>query len=527
MNATLTRRPYRFRGIVAALLLMVAIAGCDSGFDVLNTDPTSLTSIEPTLQLNTAIIQSVSPHTSHTCEGNIVQHNIRLFSGVGACANFNLMIRDVSDTNWDNGYLTRLRNLVDVLEKTEDDPLRANLHNMSRIWRAYTFMRITDSYGDVPYTEAARAFLDGIANPQYDSQEFIYTSAEGILEELENATAALDPNSPAPETEALYQGDVERWKRLGNSLLLRAAMRLTKVAPAIAEEYAALAISQGVMISNDDNAVVRHTTEFPCGSCQTVNGVDGPMYYVAEDFVEFLRGRDDPRLGSIAVRYVGATSTEDQRSRVNETTAPEDQIGMPAGFDQSTIGPFISAMGDPDLPAFFSYSQIDRNRMWSPLAPNFLVTYAQTQLLVAEAVARGWVAGDIPTLYENAQRAHMQRISTSYPNTEIAQSAIEEFVAANPFVGGTLDEQLEQINNEYWVVSFLINDEAWANFRRSDYPTTEIVTPNPLRNDLGGSDEDFMRRFGYPDSEVQLNPNVANGTTPDQIYTRVWWDVKE
>jgi hypothetical protein len=527
MNATLTKGlPSRFGRIIAAPLLVVGIAGCESDFDVLNTDPTSLTAIEPTLQLNTAILQSVSLHTSHTCEGNIVQHNIRLFSGVGACANFNLMIRDVSDSNWNNGYLTRLRNLVDVLDKTKDDPLRVNLHSMARIWTAYTFMRLTDSYGDVPYTEAARGFLEGIANPQYDSQEFIYTSSEGILEELKNATAALDPNSPTPATEVLYGGDIERWRRLGSSLLLRAAMRLTKVAPAIAEEYATLAISQGVMTSNDDNAMVRHTTEFPCGSCQTVNGVDGPMYYIAEDFVEFLRSRNDPRLGSIAVRYVRATSTEDQRNRVNETTAPEDQVGMPAGFDQSTIGPFIAALGDPDLPAFFSYSQIDRNRIWSPLAPNFLITYSQTQLLVAEAVARGWVSGDIPALYESAQRANMQRISTSYPNTQIAQSAIDNFVAANPFVPGTLEQQLEQINNEYWVVSFLINDEAWANFRRSDYPTTQIVTPNPLRGDLGGSDEAFMRRFGYPDTEIQLNPNVVNGTTPDQISTRGWWDVR-
>jgi len=29
---------------------------------------------------------------------------------------------------------------------------------------------------------------------------------------------------------------------------------------------------------------------------------------------------------------------------------------------------------------------------------------------------------------------------------------------------------LEQINEQYWVASFLIWGEAWANFRRSGYP---------------------------------------------------------
>ena len=140
------------------------------------------------------------------------------------------------------------------MERTEEDPERSNLYNMARIWRAYAFMVLTDTYGDIPYTEAGLGFLEGIVFPEYDSQEAIYLD---ILNELETASAALDASKPIAAQDILYKGDPDRWRRLGNSLLLRAAMRLTKVNPGLAQEYAGKAAAGGLIQSNDDNAVVR------------------------------------------------------------------------------------------------------------------------------------------------------------------------------------------------------------------------------------------------------------------------------
>ncbi|MGH7577404.1 MAG: SusD/RagB family nutrient-binding outer membrane lipoprotein [Longimicrobiales bacterium] len=78
-------------------------------------------------------------------------------------------------------------------------------------------------------------------------------------------------------------------------------------------------------------------------------------------------------------------------------------------------------------------------------------------------------------------------------------------------------------NTQYWIASFLIPDEAWANFRGSGYPQ---LAPNPLRGSL--QTEAFMRRFGYPDAERTVNPNTASqGVTPDNLDTRVWWDAND
>jgi len=73
--------------------------------------------------------------------------------------------------------------------------------------------------------------------------------------------------------------------------------------------------------------------------------------------------------------------------------------------------------------------------------------------------------------------------------------------------------ELEQINTQYWIASYLIGPESFANFRCSGFPDLE-------------REEDFIRRFGYPDEERSINPNVSNGVVPDRIDTRIWWDVK-
>lgn len=495
--------------IIASVILLTA---CDAGFDAMNSDKTRLTRLEPALQLNNAIWASALTGNQIRCETSIAKQMVRIYTGVGACGNFNVDARETSSTNWNSGYQTIIRNLVDAEENVDPS---SNLYQMIRIWKARTFMVLTDSYGDVPYREAALGYREGIAFPDYDSQEFIYTSDIGILAELADAAASLDASQPAESRVFLYGGNVTQWKKLGYSILLTAAMRLTKVKPEIAKKYVEIAVAGGLMESNADNVIIRHTPEFNNSMGSALNGGQSHYVYLVEDFVNFLKDNDDPRLASIAVRYPSATSPGEQ-NEANADRDPANQIGMPMGYDNSDIDPVAHAAG---LPSFFAYSQVDRKRMMDPLAPSYLNTYALQQLLLAEAAVRGWVAGDPADYYKSGIEAHMQQLADYGDDTAIAQSDIDAYIQANPLVAGS---ELEQINTQYWVASFLIPTETWANFRRSGYPD---LVPNPRQDDLLG-DETFIRRFGYPDAEVTVNPNVKNGTQPDKIDTRVWWDVK-
>ena len=51
------------------------------------------------------------------------------------------------------------------------------------------------------------------------------------------------------------------------------------------------------------------------------------------------------------------------------------------------------------------YSTINRYTYSDSTGPTFVCTYAQTQLLLAEAAVRGWVDGSAQTYYENGVRA--------------------------------------------------------------------------------------------------------------------------
>ncbi len=494
----------------------IGLGGCDKGFDEMNVNPNALTGVDPAFQLNSAIVASVPGYGNLSYETTIVKQMITPFSGQGTAANFNQDNRAVAAGNWNTFYQSIVKEIVDVIEKSKDVPARSNLYNMARIWRAYSFMLLTDTYGDVPYKEAGKSYLQGIVKPVYDTQDSIYTD---ILTELEAASAGLDATKPRVTSDVLFDGDVPRWKRLGYSLLLRAAMRLSKANPAKAAEFVTKAIAGGVMQSNADNAVIRHTASFtnPVGS--QLNGGQSAFFYLAEDFVTFLKSTNDPRLSSIAVRYVGATSGAQQaEARANRTTA--SQIGAPLGFDNTTIS---TAVKESKLASLWDYSQLDRTRMAGLTAPSFLVTYGQTQLLLAEAAFRKWTTGDPLVFYSNGIRAHMQQLALYGTSTAIPDAAITAYLLANPLLVG---QELRLINTQYWVASFLVGPETWANFRRSGFP---VLSPNLFP----GSDlktEPFIRRLTYTDAELNVNKaNVDLAISrqgPNVLDTRIWWDKK-
>ena len=314
------------------------LTACDDGFDELNTNAVRLTTVEPTFQLNYAIIESSLEYGNLTYETTIVRQMISPFTGVGTGGNLNQDNRSATQGNWLRYYRNIIRNIVNVVERTRDNPEQSNLYNMARIWRAYAFMLLTDTYGDIPYTEAGLGFLEGTVFPEYDAQEAIYLD---ILNELETASAALDASQPIAAQDILYKGDTDRWRLLGNSLLLRAAMRLTKVNPNLAQEYVGKAVAGGLIASNDDNALVRHDANFRNQVGTNLNGGQAPFYYLDQEFVDYLQANNDPRLEAIAVRYISAGSGGEQTEEIADRSA-EAQIGMPQGYDNTTIPPVAS-----------------------------------------------------------------------------------------------------------------------------------------------------------------------------------------
>lgn len=436
---------------------------------------------------------------------------------------------------FNNGYtaLSRLQQAIDVAN-TQSPERFANVIAVSNIMKVMIFQRITDTYGDVPFSEALMA-AQGIVTPKYDKQQDIYPA---LLTQLESAINSLNATAPKATGDLFYGGDVAKWKKLGYSLMVRVAMRLTKVDPATAKTWTEKAYAGGTMTSTADNAIA--PTDASNGDTQ--NASAGALL-TTDDFrevkwsktlIDYLRTTNDPRLGAIAeIPQAGATANANQALTGNND--PSVQRGLPNGYDL-TGGAFdIRKRSDypgptgtgTDLAPLGNYSRPRVSVYFQRNAPNFVLTYAETELLLAEAAVRGWnVGANAATHYANGVRSAMQSMTQLNPSAAIDAAVITSYVAAHPLTTTSTTASLQQINEQYWLetsttFSFL---EGWFNWRRSGYP--QLTPVNYPGNVTNGT---IPRRIIYPATEAANNPTgyqaaVTNLSGGDQLTSRVWWD---
>jgi hypothetical protein len=297
-------------------------------------------------------------------------------------------------------------------------------------------------------------------------------------------------------------------------------MRLSKADATKAQATVAAAFAGGVILSNADNAIIKHDANFSNGIGTTLTGTEAANFHLGQPFVDFLKNSSDPRLAAIAVRYVGATSGSGQTEAVADRTAA-NQYGLPVG---STDGSANTAGGLlPGGGTQFAFSQADRTRVVKKTSPMFIVTAGQTNLLLAEAAILGWIPGGFAAAsgyFTDGVTTHMNQMASYDPGSAIAASDITAYFAitANQLTNGT---ELQQIGEQYWVASFLNGPEAWANFRRTGFPA---LTPNPYSgSEVPG---DFINRITYPPSEILVNSKnvqaAITGQGPDVLATKMW-----
>jgi hypothetical protein len=502
---------------LTVITVLAATSSCDKGFEDVNKNPVLATSVDPIYLFSNAEFGSAIATQNYQLQ--IVQQINTPYTGVLEGGNHNAVSDPNSNANFNSLYLQNgpVNLLTTVIFQTKDNPARSNLYNMSRIWKAYVFMVLVDTYGDVPYFEAGKAFLEGINLPKYDDQKLIY---DDILKELEEGTKALDASKAIEGGDLFFKGNIAQWKKLGNSLLLRAAMRYSKIDAAKAKSYVAKATDPaagGLQSANTDNAFIAFNSTFNHPLANYFQGTERGNVYLGQAFVNYLKTTNDPRLKVIAVKY--ETPGNPIATAGAEDTTPANQDGMPYGYNESTIA---NAPGFPGkIGSAFKYSQINRRTVGKIDAPEFFITYAQTSLLLAEAVQRGWATGDVKALYEAGVKAHMLQLATYDVLATIPAASQDDYLKANAF---TPAKALEQINNQYWIASFLNGSEAWANFRRSGFPTLPV-------NTYPGKDpsvKDFIRRLVYPVRERSVNEaNYKEAVArmgPDELGTPIFWD---
>ena len=484
---------------IAASTIMVIMAGaCTEDFEELNTNPSLLTEemVQPatlfTNVLKNSIFESFEPGRIHEFAG---------FYGNQATGN----ILGVSDyTNPFDNYQSYIINLNEVIRLTADDPQRNDQNAMARIMKVWNYHIMTDAYGDIPYSEAARPITEVINQPTYDTQESIYID---MLNELDEAAAQLGAQGDQisfGNADILYQGDVEGWRKFANSLRLRLAIRVRFVDENLAQQHISEVISAPLIDENAENASIRTLAPGPTQNQENVN----PIYnryltnltdiFVGLPVTDIMAPVDDPRLPVFAEPIEDGVSF---RGRPLQLLQEEKE---PYADEQvSAVGPLLKA----------------------ETVEIIVMNAAEVFFLRAEAALAGLTSEDENEMFRSGIEASLEQYQNEVPGFEITDTEIANFMAQPvATLSGTEEEQLEQIIEQKFVAIFFQAYEGWAEFRRTGYPEIWIGSEQGV---TGGQ---IPRRLTYPTDEYNKNEaNISAAASRmggDNLMTRVWWDVR-
>jgi hypothetical protein len=494
----------------AVIFSATVLQSCDNGFEELNTNPDASPEIIPGYVFSKAQYDAAGDLLMGTL--GAMQYTTS-FNEVGGFGSKYIFLQGTAPhVVFNNAYVKEINEIGEVIRAVSEDPEDINKLAAARIWRVYSFHRITDLYGDIPYSQAALGYTESIFKPEYDAQQDIYTN---MLEELEAAASSFDASKATfGSSDLVYGGNIDQWKKFAYSLMLRLGMRLTKVDLASAETWVKKAIAGGVIKLDTDIAMIKYINggqdinKNPMalsllGSdyiyADGVSNQEGGKYQKV--FIDYLLANEDPRLGVISVVYVGGVAD----------TSAVVQKGMPSNLTSKPAD-------------FATYSEPNQNTLLLKSAPMLLFTNAEGNLLLAEAAARGWYTDETAEdLFVNGTSAGLRQWALYGDAGKITPGRINSYLADHPYAGGTLDEQLEQIHTQFWIAVFPDAQEVFANWRRTGFP---VLTPNNVINNA--TNGQIFRRMLYPPIEQNLNADNYQAAITRQgandFMTKIWWD---
>lgn len=545
--------------IAACSLLFTACS--DEHMEGMNTDPSKAASIDPNAQLTTAQLETYGDLNLVEAYRSYVYGFTQQLMGCWNTTNYGG--RHTVDNNqmsvvWTRLYTNALKNLVDAIYRTQEDQTQENIHAALRIYRVYLMSILTDIYGDVPYSEAGKGYLEEIYTPRFDTQEEIYND---FFVELADAASLLDNAKDQITGDVIYNGDITRWKKLANSLRLRFAMRISKVNPQKAQQEfeSALQADGGVFESAADDALIRHMdiafsfgqeaySDFRGNALMILLFGNDPANnpsYICSTLFNQLYDTNDPRTFRIARCYydglMSATSPDNRVDLTDEMIAnaipfnPNDPGAYswepwPTGYTSQILTEM--AASNPSIDPNVARETMPKvaNCFLRADAPGVVMTYAETRFLLAEAVLNGWNVGSgtIDQLYEEGVRASMDFLSDNYECEPVSEEDFEEYIRNNG-AGHTNEQRRNAINTQAWILHFSNPVECWANQRRSDYPQLKSPAEYGFGQYLTGGAE-IPVRLCYPILESSYNSEHYNealermGGT-DDWHSHVWWDI--
>lgn len=480
-------------------LFIAAIAftavSCDKDFEEINISPNSSPVTDPNLLLATTIINTQN-----------VIYNAQIGGDMGLCwaqhwskVQYNdeeryIPRRGNMNALWSSMYASVIAEASSAYELAGDQG-NTNLQGAALVMKANALQILTDVYGPVPFSEMG---VEGNIKPVHDSQEAVY---DGILAMLDEANTLLTGGSGeiTATADLLYGGDVAKWKKFGNSLKLKALMRIVKKKPAVASQIQALVTAGNLMASNADSAQLMYMASQPDAN---------PIY---ETIVN--GNRAEYKVSSVLIS-----------GNYNPTSNPQGFVGLVASNDprlaiyakKNNANAYVGNVPGVENPGNYNGFSSPGTKYLDATLPGVLLSYAQVQLYLAEAANEGYITGGVTTAeanYFKGIKANLEfnGVSTAAANTYVAQVNLGFATQA----GGRA-----KIGTQMWLALYGQGIEAWTEWRRTGVPALA-----PVANADGTV---IPRRFYFStDSQNynQVNYTAAAATLDngDTMVSKVWW----
>lgn len=557
--------------ILLGTLLMI-VSACTSDFDEINTNPNAITQDEASARYFLTVPQFKlhAPDRYPYWRAQLIhadRYAGQFTFGFHSCwwtgelgYSYNAAYTDAA-WDWLAGYIGSLDTYMKFTQPGGEFE-NPNMYAIGQIIKALYFQKYTDIFGEIPYSEAAK---EGVLLPKYDSQRDIYV---GLIEELDAAMATIgdqettgDGIQNVGDNDLYYNGDLQKWKKLANTLKLRIA---TRALGADGADFAQAAIEealQGPLLTDEsDNALLPKDTEITQWSSACYGDVwynfgAGAHWKISQPMVQHLLENNDPRLAKYAQPAAGGTIT---LPRPDQTNSPDnyalypkraqfiiDQIesqGVELEVDKSGeawtvtmpenqyyVGQPVRLSGEISSLAryeFFSNPAeiiIQQKNKGLPIFNEIVFSTAESYFLQTEAALNGMGSGDAQSLFHNGIRQAMKLWGVS-------DGEIDTYLTEAPLarLDGSLEENLEKVAIQRWIAAYTDGFEAWSIVRKTGYPKELAEGVNdPELFGLGSINGAYPQRMRYGSGAYSNNGDNTQAAVgrqgADRQDTKLWF----
>ena len=478
----------RLQQYIKYLIPLLVLGACKKNMTDLNRNPKVATTVQgemlftnaekafadvmTTPNVNTGIFELISQYWAETTYPQESQYD--------------LGNRDIPLNWWNALYRDVIQDFnqsINLMRQQQTDPTLLpaekvaykNKIAIAKIFRAYAFSALVNTFGDIPYTEA----LQGRENttPKYDNQKTVYYA---LLDTIDASIKEMDLSGDSfGSADLIYDGDVSEWYKFANSIKLKLGMIIADADFAKSKSIVESA-APNVFTSNEDNALLSYTTTPPNVNPIWTNLVQSGRndFVAANTLVDTMNAHNDPRR-KFFFTTVGSTG---------------NYIGGVYGAGN----------------AFKNFSHPSA-KVEAADFPAIIMDYAEVEFLLAEGAARGMnVGGTAQQHYNNGVIASIEFWGgTEADATAYLANPVNQFDAVN---------WKKSIGVQAWINYYTRGFDAWIEQRRLDYPQLKAppsaVTAYPVR-------------YTYPSTEENLNPNYAEAASAiggDEVTTKLFWD---